>query len=65
MYVEEIMALMRYSDGADPVVAKLARAVLALVESLRDAELRAGLAEASLEAERARSPREHEDEDAI
>ena len=54
MYVEEIMALMRFSDGPDPVVAKLARAVLTLVESLREAELRAGLAEATLEAERAR-----------
>ena len=53
MYVEEIMALIKFSDGADPVVAKLARAVLTLVESLREAETRAGLAEASLEAERA------------
>ena len=53
MYVEEIMALMKFSDGTDPVVAKLARAVLILVESLREAEMRAGLAEASLEAERA------------
>ena len=34
-------------------MAKLARAVLTLVESLREAEMRAGLAEASLEAERA------------
>ena len=47
------MALMKFSDGTDPVVAKLARAVLILVESLREAEMRAGLAEASLEAERA------------
>jgi hypothetical protein len=35
VYVEEIMALMKFSDGKDPVVAKLARAVLILVESLR------------------------------
>lgn len=53
VYVEEIMALMKFGDGKDPVVAKLARAVLILVESLREAEMRAGLAEASLEAERA------------
>ena len=55
MYVEEIMALMRFSDGPDPVVAKLARTILGLVESLQEAEMRAGLAEASLEAERARA----------
>ena len=67
VYVEEIMALMKFSDGTDPVVAKLARAVLILVESLREAEMRAGLAEASLEAERAAHAaagelvRQHED----
>ena len=55
MYVEEIMALMRFSDGPDPVVANLARTILGLVESLQEAQMRAGLAEASLEAERARA----------
>ena len=65
MYVEEIMALIKFSDGPDPVVAQLARAVLTLVESLREAEMRAGLAEASLEAERAaRAAPEREREDA-
>ncbi|MCX8252873.1 protein of unknown function [Beijerinckiaceae bacterium RH AL1] len=64
MYVEEIMALMKFSDGKDPVVAKLARAVLILVESLREAEMRAGLAEASLEAERAANASMRQREDA-
>ena len=62
MDVEEIMALMRFSDGKNPVVANLARAILSLVESLREAELRAGLAEAKLEAERARTAPEREPE---
>ena len=51
MYVEEIMALVRLSELDEAAVADLARTILALVEQLRDASLRADLAEATLEVE--------------
>ena len=51
MYVDEIMALVRLSEHDEAIVADLARTVLALVEQLRDASLRADLAEATLEVE--------------
>ena len=52
MYVEEMMALVRLSENGDALVADLAKAVITLVEQLRDASLRADFAEASLELER-------------
>ena len=45
------MALVRLSEQDDAVVSDLARTILALVEQLRDASLRADLAEATLEVE--------------
>ena len=51
MYVDEIMALVRLSEQDDVIVSDLARTILALVEQLRDASLRADLAEATLEVE--------------
>ena len=51
MYVEEIIALARLSQSDGTVVSDLAQAVLDLIEQLRDASLRADLAEATLEVE--------------
>ncbi len=55
MYVEEMMALVRLSEHNEAIVADLAKTVLSLVEQLKDANLRADLAEASLELELKRS----------
>ena len=49
------MALVRLSENGDAIVADLAKAVLSLVEQLKDASLRADLAEATLEVELQRS----------
>jgi hypothetical protein len=51
MYFEEIRALLRLADAGEPAIAGLATAVLSMVELLRDAEIRAGMAEAMLNAE--------------
>ena len=51
MYVEEIITLVRLSETGEEIVSDLARAVLDLIEQLRDTSLRADLAEASLEVE--------------
>ena len=52
MYFEQIKTLMSLAAGGDPVVANLARVMLAMLEALRDAEMRADLAEALLDARR-------------
>lgn len=54
MYVEAILRLMRMTQSSEKVVASLATMALNLVESIKEAETRAGLAEAALEAERAK-----------
>ena len=51
MYVEEIITLARLSQSGETVVSDLAQAVLDLIEQLRDTNLRADLAEATLEVE--------------
>ena len=51
MFVEAIMALVRLSDSGEAAVSDLAKAILILVEELRDTNLRAEMAEAALEAE--------------
>ena len=51
MFVEAIMALVRMSDTGEVVVSDLAKAILILVEELRDTTQRAEMAEAALEAE--------------
>ncbi len=51
MYVDEIMALVRLCEHDETVVADLAKTILVLVEQLRDASLRADLAEATLDVE--------------
>ena len=45
------MALVRMSDTGEVVVADLAKAILILIEELRDTTQRAEMAEAALEAE--------------
>ena len=54
MYVDEILALVRLAEANQAVVSSLARTILSLVEELRDAHLRADLAEASLDVESGR-----------
>ena len=51
MFVDAIMALVRMSDTGEAVVSDLAKAILILVEELRDTTQRAEMAEAALEAE--------------
>ena len=51
MFVEAIMALVRMSDTGEVVVADLAKAILILIEELRDTTQRAEMDEAALEAE--------------
>ena len=51
MFVDAIMALVRMSDAGEAVVSDLAKAVLILVEELRDTTQRAEMAEAALDAE--------------
>ena len=51
---EEIKALVRMSDASDAFVARVAKATLSVVEGLRDAEIRAALAEMALATEQAR-----------
>ena len=51
---EEIKALVRMTTSSDPFVANVARATLSVVEGLREAEIRAAVAEAALATERAR-----------
>ena len=51
MFVDAIMALVRMSDAGEAVVSDLAKAILILVEELRDTTQRAEMAEAALEAE--------------
>ncbi len=50
---EEIRALVLMTQRSEPFVAKIAKATLAVVESRRDAEIRAATAEAALATERA------------
>ena len=45
------MALVRMSDTGEAVVSDLAKAILILIEELRDTTQRAEMAEAALEAE--------------
>ena len=52
MYFEQIRTLLALADGGEPVVAGLARVMLAMLEALRDAETRADLAEARHDAGR-------------
>ena len=51
---EEIKALVRMSGAGDQFVAAVAKATLSVVEGLRDAEIRAAVAEAALATELAR-----------
>ena len=52
MYFEQIKTLMALADGRDPVIGGLAKMMLAMLEALRDAEMRADLSEAQLDAKR-------------
>ena len=54
MYFEEIRTLLRLANAGEPTIAGLATAILSMVELLRDAEMRAGIAEAMLDAEQAK-----------
>jgi hypothetical protein len=49
---DEIQALLRMTQQSNPFVARIASATLAMVESKRDAEVRAACAEAALARER-------------
>ena len=51
LFVDAIMALVRMSDTGEPVTSDLAKAILMLVEELRDTTQRAEMSEAALEAE--------------
>ena len=51
---EDIKALIRMTNRGDETIARIAKATLALVEGLRDAEIRAAQAEATLEAQGAK-----------
>ena len=52
--IDEIQALIRMTQHGEPFVANIAKATLAVVETRRDAEIRAAIAEAALEAAEAR-----------
>ena len=54
MQIDVILGLMRMAEDGNKVIAKLAKMVLGMVEDMRDMEVRAGLAEAALEAEKAK-----------